>query len=189
MLFMNSTISKITYLAAIVVIGGAAFLIYKYFKQTGKPDEPQPPQGRPIVAKNDVNLLNVVKHFKGSMNSLISVIDDYDKDSAYVVFENIYQILDGHGDDGIHQWMDTFFANRSSWTEDDYKAKAGIILDLLKKCGITSIQEDTVVWADGLKDKYNKLMAVGDGQSCIVVAPYWVYKGTIYEKGIVVIKS
>lgn len=186
MILMASTISKVTYLTAVAVIGGAAFLVYKYLKKAEKPIEQPRPQVRPVVTKEDVNLSGIVKHFKGNMNPLTSVVSDFDKDSASVAFENIYQIVDGHGDEDLHQWANTFFANRDVWTEADYKAKAGIILNLLKQCGISSVQEGTVVWSDGLKDKYNKLMAIENGQSCSVVAPYWMFEGTIFEKGIVI---
>lgn len=183
---MASSISKVTYLTVVAVIGGAAFLVYKYLKKAKKPIEQPRPQVRPVEAKEDINLSGIVKHFKGNMNPLTSVINDFEKGNASVTFENIYQIVDGHADDTIHQWASTFFANRDVWTEDDYKAKARIILGSLKQCGITSVQEDTVVWSDGLKDKYNKLMAVENGQSCNVVAPYWMFEGAIYEKGIVI---
>lgn len=183
---MASTISKVANLAAIAVMGGAALLIYKNLKKVRKPDENKQPQIHQRATKNDVNLSGIVKHFKGNMNPLASVINDYDKDSASVAFENLYQIVDGHGDDDLHLWMNTFFANRSSWTEEDYKVKTDIILSLLKNCGVTSVQEDTIVWSEELNEKYNRLMAVEEGQSCNVVAPYWMYEGTIYEKGIVI---
>lgn len=186
MIFMASTTSVITSLAAIAAIGGVAYLAYKHFQKGVKADEQTPTLINPAVSRDSVNLSGIVKHLKGNMNPLTSVVNDFDKDSASVLFENLYQIVDGHGDDEMRKWMNTFFANRNSWTENDCKTKAEILLKLMNKCGISPVQENVVVWSEGLKDKYNKLMPLEEGQSCNVVAPYWMYEGTIYEKGIVI---
>lgn len=181
--FIDSAKSSLKWVA----LAGGTILGYKLLKKRFHKQKNE--QDSQSIFDNEMLLCHlklIIKHFTGCLNPLTSITNEFDKDSASVAFENIYQIIDGHGDDDLHRWMNSFFVNRSAWTEEDYKAKAGIILNLLTSCGITPVQENTVVWSEELKEKYNRLMAIEDGHKCKVVAPYWMYEGTIYEKGIVI---
>lgn len=186
MFIMASITTGIKWLLSVAVIGGGTYLTYKYLNGNKQAEKHPTPVKSQDSSSHVVELSSIAKYFRGSMNPLLSVITEYDKDSAVVLFENVYQIVDGHSDDTLRLWKDSFFASRESWTESAHKEKAKIIISLLKQCGITCVQESTVIWNEALKDKYNKLMPLEDGQTCKVMAPYWVFDNSIFEKGIII---
>ena len=84
----------------------------------------------------------------------------------------------------IHRYFN-LEKDRNSWDVILYKNKAKEILNILIKCGVHSHEEKEFIWSNEYSKKYNKLSQVQSGQECMVVAPYWIYNGDIFEKGLV----
>ena len=49
-------------------------------------------------------------------------------------------------------------------------------------------EENDFVWENDFSKRYNKLSQIQSGQECKIVAPYWIYNGEIFEKGLVTMK-
>ena len=61
-------------------------------------------------------------------------------------------------------------------------------MDLLIECGVHIQEEKDFVWENDFSKRYNKLSQIQSGQECKIVAPYWIYNGEIFEKGLVTVK-
>ena len=181
---MESTTSTITSLVLVALIGvGGIYFAYRHIKRKRKISHL--PEKVPSASVSPVSLSSIAKFFKGNMNPLSSIDNDYDEKCSAVLFDNLYQIVDGHGDDNLNAWKDSFFANRESWSESEYKQKARMMRGLLIQCGIACVREETIEWSEELNEKYNKLMPLKTGQRCKVIAPYWTFEHHVFEKGIV----
>ena len=121
-------------------------------------------------------------YFSGSMNALSGIEKNFNIRNADLTFENIEQIIDLHGDEGDKK---SFVNDRSEWDERLYREKAHELLDLFRGYGIEQSKEKHVKWDDNLEKRYRKTEKMEVGQECEVVAPYWIYKGDIFERGVV----
>lgn len=131
------------------------------------------------------HLKPIIKQFGGCMNPLCHIVEHHDTSDTVILFDNIFKIIDAHGDTALQEWRNKFFVNFESWVEPDIYAKSEILVNLFKQCGITCVKESSVKWSEELIDRYNKLSALEDGQPCKVVAPYWLYENDVFEKGII----
>lgn len=130
-----------------------------------------------------VQLFVHLKSFSGSLNSLSDIVHkDFDASFAQVTFDNVEQIIRFYGDEND---KNRFVHDRNGWGEVLYKVKARELLDVIKGYGVTPVKEDEVVWDKALLAQYMRLTPVEEGQTCEVVAPYWVFSGEVFEKGIV----
>lgn len=124
-----------------------------------------------------------LKSFSGSLNPLADIANkDFDASFAQIIFDNIEQIIRFHGDEDDKK---RFIHDRKGWGKALYKAKAREILDVIQSYRVTPVKEDEVVWDEALLAQYMRLTSVEKGQTCEVVAPYWVFNGEVFEKGVV----
>ena len=130
-----------------------------------------------------VQLFVHLKSFSGSLNSLEDIVGkDFDASFAKITFDNIEQIICFYGDDND---KNRFIHDRKEWGGTLYKAKAQELLNVIKSYGVTPVKKDEVVWDKALLAQYMRLTPVEEGQMCEIVAPYWVFSGEVFEKGIV----
>lgn len=179
----NSTITFWPILGGLLVISIGGYCVYQYFlKNKGS---------KRNNTTNDIpsKLKSKIKYFSGSMNALRDITINPDLSLSKVTFDNIKQIIDVQGTDEIKKWYFNFEKDRNSWDIVLYKDKAREIMNLLIKCSIHSYDEKEFVWDNESSKKYNKLTQVQPGQACTVVAPYWIYNGDIFEKGLVKAKQ
>ena len=191
-------------LAGIAVIGGVA--AWKYYKTNGQPhskpereggassshgnSEQRQPEGHGVVQlpnqfKYQEQLISIIKHFSGCLNALSDVMDEEDKDSAEVTFRNVELIFDGHADNELKIWFNSFAGDRKSWTIDIYRNKAKDLKQILVDCGLKASTEKKLTWNSEAAKHYRRLMKVEEGQVCDVVAPCWIFKNQIFEQGLV----
>lgn len=131
-------------------------------------------------------ILTILKYFSDDMNNLLNIVKGKtDLDGASITFENIGQIIEGHGSEEFKDWYNSFVKDRNTWNLSQYSKKANILLAGFKKCGIQPSEEESIIWDEQSSTRYIKLTAVSLGQRCEVVAPMWVYKGEVFEKGLV----
>ncbi len=174
MLLMTiNSISPFWYGIGGVAIVGVAFIAYHYFRMSSE------------ISVLVEELSPKLKHFSGSMNALVDIINDTDIVFANVTFENISQIIDAHGSDRVKEWFLGFSNDRKEWDKKLYKDKATKMLELLKSCGISRCKEKELQWNEEAAKRYRRLSKIEIGKQCKVVAPYWIYKNDIFEKGLV----
>ena len=181
----NSTISVWpVVVGGLIVIGVASCYVYQYMqrKTNHKGD-----CYKKDNATNDISseLKQIVKYFSGAMNALRDVSIEPNLSLARVTFDNIQQIIDVRGTAEIKKWYYTFGKDRNSWGIILYKNKAKEIMNILIECGLHIQEEKDFVWENDSSKKYNRLSQIQPGQKCKIVAPYWIYNGEIFEKGLV----
>ena len=184
----NSTISAWPIvIGGLVIIGVAGYCVYQYIqKKTGhkggccKKDS--------VTKDISPELKRIVKYFSGNMNALRDVSIKPDLSLAKVTFDNIQQIIDVQGSSEIKKWYNAFGKDRNTWGVVLYKDKAKEIMNLLIECGVHIQEENDFVWENDFSKRYNKLSQIQSGQECKIVAPYWIYNGEIFEKGLVTVK-
>lgn len=175
----NSTIAFWSILGGLLVISIGGYCVYQYFFRNKE------------AKRNDIlsELKSKIKYFSGSMNALRDITINPDLSLSKVTFDNIKQIIDVKGTDKIKKWYFNFEKDRKSWDIVLYKDKAKEIMNILIRCGVRSYEEKEFVWDNESPKKYNRLSQVQPGQICSVIAPYWIYNGDIFEKGLVEAKS
>jgi hypothetical protein len=181
-----------------VIAGGiVGVLSYRFYQQRKKPEPPTgggkasptpptllthstPPTG--IAAE----MLLMLKHFSGSMNSLLDITKDGSPEDSSVVFENLEQIINFHGSEKLKKWFSDFEKDRKAWTADSYQTKAAEMLTLLQSCGIQRSTQTTTVWGNESNKYYRKLTKdIAEGQACEVLLPYWTLGKEVFERGMV----
>lgn len=175
----NSTITFWPILGGLLVIGIGGFCVYQYFL---KNKEPKKKDTTDVILSE---LKSKIKYFSGCMNALRDITINPDLSLSKVTFDNIKQVVEVQGTDEIKKWYFNLEKDRNSWDVILYKNKAKEILNILIKCGVHSHEEKEFTWSNEYSKKYNKLSQVQSGQECMVVAPYWIYNGDIFEKGLV----
>lgn len=136
----------------------------------------------PVEKRFSEQLSSKLEYFSGSMNALSDIVSDFNKDNADLTFGNIEQLIDLHGNESDKK---SFVNDRNDWDERLYKEKAKDLLSLFQGYGIAPSEEKNTVWEARTADRYRKSAKMEVGQKCEVVAPYWTYKGDIFEKGVV----
>lgn len=166
---------------AVLMLGVAIYVVKKYLDAKKMP-------GRVLKEQGAVGLLSpYLKYFSGSMTCLCDIVKNpSDLFMADVVFGNIAQIISARKDAELEKWYSQFSKDRNSWDSSLYKSKAEVLLEIFMACGISQ-QNDVkeFIWNAESADKYNKVSRLQIGEECKVVAPYWVYNGTVFEKGLV----
>lgn len=175
----NSTITFWPILGGLLVIGIGGFCVYQYFFNN---KEPKKKDTMDVVISE---LKSKIKYFSGSMNALRDITINPDLSLSKVTFDNIKQVIEVQGTDEIKKWYFNLEKDRNSWDVILYKNKAKEILNILIRCGIHSREEKEFIWNNEYSKKYNKLSQIQSGQECMVIAPYWIYNGDIFEKGLV----
>jgi len=170
-------------IGGLMVIGIASFFAYQYVQKKKK-------SHKLGCSKNRTNNITIeftlrVKYFSGNMNALRNISLKPDLSLAKITFDNIQKTIEVKGTDEIKSWYYEFGKDRNSWDVILYKNKAKEILNILIRCGVHSHEEKEFIWNNECSKKYNKLSQVQSGQECMVVAPYWIYNGDIFEKGLV----
>jgi len=157
-------------------------------KPTHNP-KPAPEPPRPIdsaLADVKVEILKMIRYFRGSMNALFGIHVEGSLVDGNFVFTNLEQIINDYGSDVLKKWFSSFVKDRNEWTSDLYKSKSSQMLDLLKQCGVTKSTEIKVRWNESTQKHYKKLeSSIQDGQVCEVVAPCWIFGNEVFEKGLV----
>lgn len=138
-----------------------------------------------LSEKTPQELDEKVSFFAGNMNALWDITRQTDLALAKVTFDNIQQVIEMKGNDAMKTWYSQVGNDRSNWDISVYRHKAKLLLDTLMKCGLQVCEETEIVWQEEAAKKYNKLSAVQNGQKCKVLAPYWMYNGCVFEKGLV----
>lgn len=134
----------------------------------------------------DEFFLPILKHFSDNMNNLWNIVrKETDLENASTTFENIGQIIEGHGSNEFKVWYNSFVKDRNIWNETQYSKKAKVLLDCFEKCGIQPAKEEFIIWDEQSSLRYIKLTSVSMGQKCKVIVPVWIYKGEVFEKGLV----
>lgn len=184
----NSTISAWPIIiGGLVVIGVVGYYVYQY-KQKKTSHKGDCSKKDDVTKDISPELKRIVKYFSGNMNALRDVSIKPDMSLAKVTFDNIQQIIDVQGSSEIKKWYNAFGKDRNSWGVVLYKDKAKEIMNLLIKCGVYIQEEKDFVWENDFSKRYNKLSQIQSGQECKIVAPYWMYNGEIFEKGLVTVK-
>lgn len=130
-----------------------------------------------------------LKHFSGTMNSLYDIINGSSElYIAKINFDNLEQTIAARNNEELKKWFSIFTKDRNTWDIVLYKDKAAEIMNILKECGIRDHNEKEITWSNESIKKYYKPTAVQSGQKCKVEAPYWIYNGEIFEKGLVTVK-
>lgn len=182
----NTTISVWLILGGLLVIG-VVYCVYQYHFRNKTPEKNAMSN---ILPENTVNGIWTefklkIKYFSGVMNALWDVAMNPDLSFLKITFDNIEQIINVKGTDEMKTWYSNFGKDRNAWDIVLYTDKAKEMMDILIKCGICPHKEKELVWDDEFLKKYNRLSQIQPGQECLVVAPYWVYNGEIFEKGLV----
>lgn len=185
----NSTNSAWTIIVCIFVAICIGYYVYKHLSsknpdKKGKSDN-KVPEENGVAGTILFEFNRIIKYFTGNMNALRDISINPDLSLARVTFENIQQIMEVKGSDMLKEWYSGFVKDRNSWDVLLYKDKASALLNILEKCGINPHEEKEFVWDNDSATKYNRLVQIQPGQKCTVVAPYWIYNGEIYEKGLV----
>ena len=130
-------------------------------------------------------LTSIIHFFKGFMNSLLDISRGLDYDDANITFENLSQVIAGHGSSMLKKWFFDFEKDRKDWNEAIYMDKARQILKLFRICGITPGTETKTRWNEDAEKHYKRIGRIEQGEIVEVVAPCWIYKNTLFEQGIV----
>lgn len=176
----NSTISVwLIVIICLVVIGVVCYYAYQWV------------QKQKNSATNNISsdFKQIVKYFSGNMNTLRDISTSPELSLAKVTFDNIQKIIEFKGSATIKNWYSFFEKDRNSWGVALYKDKAKEMMTILIDCGIHAQEEEQeFVWDNVSSKRYNKLSQIQLGEECRVVAPYWIYNGEIFEKGLVTLK-
>ena len=190
----NSTISAWPIvIGGLVIIGVAGYCVYQYMQK--KTEHKGGCCKKDSVTKDiSPELKRIVKYFSGNMNALRDVSIKPDLSLAKVTFDNIQQIIDVQGSSEIKKWYNAFGKDRNTWGVVLYKDKAKEIMKDDNYIIITKVNYPNNsnlvkerIYIDFSK-RYNKLSQIQSGQECKIVAPYWIYNGEIFEKGLVTVK-
>lgn len=180
MLLLEANVSNtVIYILSGVIIG---ILIGLYLKKNTGGGDSKPDDPSPVEKRFSEQLSSKLEYFSGSMNALSDIVSDFNKDNADLTFGNIEQLINLHGNESDKK---SFVNDRKDWDERLYKEKAKELLSLFQGYGIAPSEEKNTVWEARTADRYRKSARMEVGQKCEVVAPYWTYKGDIFEKGVV----
>ena len=206
LLMETNTTSPLWYvLGGVAIAGGLCLMIYllrnpkpprnkkkdRLITEIPPKPDPKPVPEQPCSADTGlsdlrVEILKMIKFFRGSMNALFGIHVDGSLVDGNFVFTNLEQIINDYGSDVLKKWFSSFVKDRNEWTSDLYKSKSSQMLDLLKQCGVTKSTEIKVRWSDSTQKHYKKLeSSIQDGQVCEVVAPCWIFGNEVFEKGLV----
>lgn len=180
LMIASSVKTLLSILGGIAVVGGGAYITYTILKV-----KVHPPVSEPDI-KDEIK--PIIKYFNGSMGALSIIKEDPNDSGRSEVFKTLEQIISVHGSDKLKSWLSDFTKDREQWTTAEYKAKATKLLDLLRQCGISSSNETEITWASDSSEKYRKFSKIEIGQKCVVLAPYWIYQGKVFELGLVKVK-
>lgn len=181
----NSTISVWSIIfGCLLVVIGVGYCVFRYLSNSRKSCENESDKSNTIEPISS-ELKYILKYFTGSMNALREISMNPDLSMAKVTFENIQQIIKVKGTDKLKEWYYCFEKDRNSWDIILYKNKAVEIMNIFIECGLCSCEDKDLIWDNESSKKYNKLSPIQLGQECIIVAPYWVYNGEVFEKGLV----
>jgi hypothetical protein len=181
----------------VAALAACAFMLYKLYNKKIKQHKNYNGKGHNpinIVVKTDFNIdasvieniKPIIKRFRGSMNALYEIANSKNDDgSENIVFENIYQTIESHGNDDLKRWFSLFQEGRDTWDSTKYKQKATYLLGLLSECGVKGINESQVEWDDVVAKHYRRFTNISSGQTCEVLAPYWIYDDDVFEQGVV----
>jgi hypothetical protein len=182
----NSTISAWPIvIGGLVVIGVTSYYVYHYM-QKRKIDKSS--NYKDITNNISSEFTLIVKCFSGNMNALRNISINADLSLAKITFDNIQKTVEVKGTEKIKKWYYVFGKDRNSWDEVLYKNKAKEVMKILIECGVHIQEEKDFVWENDFSKRYNKLSQIQSGQECKIVAPYWIYNGEIFEKGLVTVK-
>ncbi len=158
-------------------------------------DNPAPTPQEPQKTNPDKNetedelvisdIIAIIKFFKGFMNPLLDISKESDAENANIVFDNLSQVIDGHGSPLLKDWFFNIEKDRKDWDETVYIEKAGQILKVFRKCGITPSAEIKVKWNEDTGKHYKKVGRIEQGEIADVVAPCWIYNNDLFEQGVV----
>lgn len=130
-------------------------------------------------------IISIIHFFKGFMNSLLDISKGLDSENANIAFDNMSQVIAGHGSPLLRDWFFNIEKDRKVWDETVYIEKAGQILKVFRKCGITPSAEIKVKWNEEAERHYKKIGRIEQGEIVEVVAPCWIYNNKLFEQGIV----
>lgn len=183
-------------LLGIVIAGGSIFALVRYSnKSRNKDPNRQIPQrlsinsgvifAEPDSSEITEEIKSIIKFFSGFMNSLLDISKGVDADDANITFENLKQVVEGHGSPRLKEWFWGIDKDRIAWDTGVYKDKALQVLQALKKCGIKPSVERRTEWNAETERHYKKIGRIEQGQIVEVVAPCWIYEHEVFEKGLV----
>ena len=143
----------------------------------------------PEVADNSISgaLKPKVGQFAGNFGALHNISTSGNKDLNYAngVFTNVANVVAMQYGDDVKKWFSAFAGDRKSWDVSLYISKASELLAIFRECGIASVDEAHIEWNTSSLEHYNRLEMIDDGETCVVVVPYWTLDGVLVEKGIV----
>lgn len=152
--------------------------------KTDKRQTPILEHQKPQEYSPEVDIKSIVVYFRGIMGTLTSIIDDNEIDLGKDTFDNIDNIIKGHGSSSLNDWFSKFSEDRNNWDASILKSKAAYLLNVLKSCGITCSSENKILWNEEKAKLYRKIGKIEDGQECTVLSCYWIYENDIFEKGV-----
>lgn len=133
----------------------------------------------------DKKLEHVIKKIADNFNGIWSVANKQQVNASNV-FANLDKIVEYLEDDSFRMWWRQFTRERMNWSDEEYRKKAALLLDLFicngLECGglghiIVSVETSLAyVCIDG---------EISMGAEARVLAPYWKFQGTFIEKGFI----
>lgn len=188
-----------------IIIAIGAILIFNFVKRDKpSPNTPQKlppappvpeqhtvpePEPQPIPSPEDETITKgikpMIKHLNGSMNALQEIIEGEDTDSADIVFMNLSQIIEAHGNEMLKSWFSSFAGDRKHWDSSLYQEKAAKFFQIMVLCGIKRFDETKYKWDDISALRYRRLSKIDVGETFEVLTPCWYYDGLIFEQGLI----
>lgn len=138
----------------------------------------------PVIPDISEEIRPIIKFLGGFMNSFLSVIQEYDAETAKMTFKNFKQVINGHGSEKLKKWYFKLENDRNVLDEAFYKSKAAEILNILKGCGVNRSFEIKGEWNSIAEQHYRKIGSIEYGQHFEVLEPCWIYENEVLEKGL-----
>lgn len=184
--FINNAMSSLKWVA----LAGGTFLGYKLLKKRfcKKKDDLNTPAPTFDDEKLACHLKPIIKHFTGCLNPLHHIVEDHDTSGANVLFDNLLQITDAHGDEFISNWIMFFFEGKDNWSSSIYEQKASELICIVLKCGMIKVEDNDTIWNESKLTYYRILSEIEDGQEYCVIEPYWILNDEVFEKGLITAK-
>lgn len=183
--FIDSAKSSLKWVA----LAGGTILGYKLLKKRFHKQKNE--QDSQLTFDNEMLLCHlkpIVKHFTGCLNPLHHIVEAHDTSGANVLFDNLLQITDAHGDEFISNWKMFFFEDKDNWSSLIYEQKASELICIVLKCGMIKVEDNDTIWNESKLTYYRILSEIEDGQEYCVIEPYWILNDEVFEKGLITAK-
>lgn len=132
-----------------------------------------------------VKLKQNLKYFSGYINPLYRVLSEDNIIYADKIFNGLSKILRLNCPEFYKEWSRIFENDRSGWNETLYKSKTKELFKSLKFLGLKKSDETFDKWSNDKFEYYQVESDIEEGQSYEVIAPYWMYDGEVFERGLV----